>query len=69
MKFNGVGSYSLLSQYEFAAIPLDGIMTSAVVSPEEIVDKVRLGVLSLISQNLIQSCPKLAKEAHESIRA
>lgn len=39
--YGGIGSYSLLSEYGFAAIPLDEIMTLTALSPEEIVDKIR----------------------------
>ena len=39
--YGGIGSYSLLSDYAFAAIPLDEIMTLTVLSPEEIVDKIK----------------------------
>lgn len=39
--YGGIGSYSLLSDYAFAAISLDEIMTLTVLSPEEIVDKIK----------------------------
>jgi len=36
-----IRSYSLSSDYTFAAVPLDEIMTLAVLSLEEIVDKIK----------------------------
>ena len=39
--YGGIGSYTLFSEYTFAAIPLDEVITSTVISPEEIVDKIK----------------------------
>ena len=79
--YGGIGSYSLLSQYAFAAIPLDEIKTSTVLSPEEIVDKIKniqIGCSSIDfsesnsteelhgSHVARSSDPKSAEKPHES---
>ena len=53
--YGGIGSYSLLSQYAFADIPLDEILTSIVLSPEEIVDKIKNNQIGHSSINFTQT--------------
>ena len=80
-RYGGIESYALFSEYAFAAIPLDEVMTSTVISPEEIVDKIKnnqIGPASTDSSQFTsaeeldkyissQSCDfKLTEELHGS---
>jgi len=51
--YGGIGSYTLFSRYAIAAIPLDEVMTSTVISPEEIMDQIKNNQLPPIPLNLL----------------
>ena len=53
--YGGIGSYSLLSQYAFAAIPLDKIMTSSVLSPEELLTRSKINRSEFLNKVFIMT--------------
>ena len=52
--YGGIGSYTLFSECTFAAIPQDEVITSTVISPDEIVDKIKNNQIGPASTNSSQ---------------